>query len=162
MIVIIEGPDGAGKTSLARELQQRCLLGYHHEGPPPLDKTPQEHYISTLRSFEGRDVVIDRFALGERVYGPALRGEDKLGADGWREFSRETDRMGVIEVICLPPIEVCLANWKASVKDELFEGNDLLFRTYGAFAYFALREEFRYTIFDYTRMNVEDLLLLWR
>jgi MoxR-like ATPase len=67
MIVILEGPDGAGKTTLAEQLAKKYGLVYKHEGPPPPKVNVLEYYGQLLDEARGKNVVFDRLALGERV-----------------------------------------------------------------------------------------------
>jgi hypothetical protein len=112
MIVILEGPDGAGKTVTAQRLADRLSLAYHHEGvPPPGDLL--EHYGATLDKLRGKDVVIDRFARGELVYGPIMRGRSRLDDEAWHIMQRLYRAVNAVEVLCLPPYEVCHKNWSS-------------------------------------------------
>jgi hypothetical protein len=84
MLVVVEGADGAGKTTLIGRLQD--VLGeaeVRHKGPPERD--PVEEYavdIQDYRPGSGRHVLCDRWHWGELVYGPVLRGKTR--------FTRET------------------------------------------------------------------------
>lgn len=129
MIIILEGPDGSGKTTLAKQLQARYSLKYHHEGPPPTDIKALDHYGAVLDNLRQENVVIDRFALGERVYGPILRGSDTLGADGWHVFQRLTRATLAIEILCLPSYETCRAAW-ASGRPELVKNEPQFHQIY--------------------------------
>lgn len=72
---VLEGPDGAGKTTLASRLVE-ALPDYRieHFGPPI--QAPLEEYLHWLvaQDAQGHRMVIDRFHLGESVYGPLFRG----------------------------------------------------------------------------------------
>ena len=157
MIVIIEGPDGAGKTTLAKQLMDKYNLSYHHEGPPPTDIHPLKYYSDVLENIAHKNnVVIDRFALGERVYGPPLRGEDRLGDYQWAEMNDHFRFWGVKQVLCLPPVDVCHKAWKQSKKSELFDDPKIFLETYARYGYFASRYEF--IIYDRTKLwALEDL-----
>lgn len=135
MIVILEGPDGGGKTTLANYLVAHHSLHYHHEGVSPANVPPLVHYGDTLEGWRrsGARVVADRFALGERVYGPLLRGVDRFGDDGWCVFNRLLRACGVVRVLCLPPFERCRAAW-SSGRDELIRDEELFSKTYRAWA----------------------------
>lgn len=129
-LVVIEGPDGGGKTRLAQTLQERFGFSYRHEGPPPVDTDPLLYYQTRLfdamlEALSTKGVVLDRFALGERVYGPVLRGNDNLGDAGWNTIDRCLQAVGAVQIVCLPEYDTCRGIWAARneakgefVKDE--------------------------------------------
>ena len=73
-IVVLEGPDGSGKTTLANALVE-AGWAYEHSGPP--EKPSLEHYLDMLRR-HGGPVVLDRWHGGSYVYGIVFRGMDDL------------------------------------------------------------------------------------
>lgn len=122
MLIVIEGPDGSGKTTLAKQLAERFGLTYHHEGPPPKDIPALEHYGAVLENLRQEKVVFDRFALGERVYGPVLRGVDGLGEEGWNLIQRLFRATNVFTILCLPAYDTCYRAW-SSGREELVKDN---------------------------------------
>lgn len=71
-MIILEGADGAGKSTLARELSQ--LLGdwpVHPFGPP--QRPVIEEYLHWMIAQPRNELICDRFHVGEDVYGPAFR-----------------------------------------------------------------------------------------
>lgn len=137
MIVVLEGCDGSGKTTLARQLCERYDLKYHHEGPPPLNVSPLEHYGWILEAARWnikkghvRGVVFDRLALGERVYGSIYRNDDRLGADGWRVFKRLLAAADALHVVCDPGFNVCRENWGRRQNNEMIAEVDALKRVH--------------------------------
>src|ERR687897_2440373 len=80
LLVILEGPDGAGKSTLSRELAASLRAAYpadsiseFHKGPPhhhPLVEYEQPlfHY----RPGTGRHIICDRWHVGEAVYPEVL------------------------------------------------------------------------------------------
>lgn len=72
MLIIIEGADKTGKTTLAKAIEKRFGYRYHHSGPPK--GHPADEYIDFLLNLK-RPTVCDRFHLGELVYGPMFRGK---------------------------------------------------------------------------------------
>ena len=78
MLIICEGPDSVGKSSLAARFKQHVERGSGvgesgvellHKGPPVLH--PLDEYVVPLlhyRPFRGEHVVCDRWHWGEGVY----------------------------------------------------------------------------------------------
>lgn len=112
-IIILEGPDGGGKTSLARKLVAEGYT-YVHSGPPEYGEDLLHQYAMTLYNANLRpgSTVIDRLSLGESIYGPLLRGRDLLGAEGQVLLRRMILGYGAFEIICLPPYEVAFQGWR--------------------------------------------------
>lgn len=118
-VVILEGPDGGGKTTLARQLVERGFV-YKHEGPPPLGEDLIAYYLKILNdSVEASfDTVHDRLWLGERIYGPTCRGIDRLGPEGQILFNRIHTAKNVLQIICLPSFEIALENYEAKIMEK--------------------------------------------
>jgi thymidylate kinase len=89
MILIIEGMDRCGKTTLISNLRKNYFSNHkvivHHSSAPPkcvADKNTWEvdHYTDLAKTFhrlsanDGYDIICDRFHLGAMVYGMRYRG----------------------------------------------------------------------------------------
>lgn len=78
MIIALEGPDCAGKSSTAEHLSKQ----YPHatvlkQGPPSGDIL--ERYLKPLEQHESSSaLILDRWHVGELIYGPLLRGKSLL------------------------------------------------------------------------------------
>lgn len=164
-VVVLEGPDGGGKSTLAAAFKQECGYDVRHEGPPPVDRAGLfEYYVGRLTlhlasTFMAPGLVLDRFALGERVYGPLLRDQDRLGPRGWQRVRDVLDTTGALRVLCLPPRDICLRAWRAGKisKGELFASEDTFHRTYDAWVH--LRYDPGQLVYDWTREGAQSALL---
>lgn len=88
MILIIEGMDNCGKSTLIKQIRKYILkspetLSMHCATPPDGCNSgwSQEHYSKILElsrrlSDTGWDIILDRSHLGEDVYGPIYRNEE--------------------------------------------------------------------------------------
>lgn len=91
MLITLEGVDGAGKSGLAfdiaAELKKRYpndKVDYLHAGPLKTDA--YEAYLEPLKDYKpntGVHYVLDRWHVGERIYGPLYRGKSKVDDATW-------------------------------------------------------------------------------
>jgi thymidylate kinase len=158
-LILVEGPDGAGKTTLVDFLvskmgdvyQDRCGIP---EGPPLreyLDKAMDGWYAR-------KEVVIfDRFHLGEQVYGPIMRGKDNLGrikCDVLEYFL--TEMFSPVVILARPPFEACREVWSGRLDEEYVHDEDHMLRVWEAFG--NLNTSLTTVHYDRTVHNPERLL----
>lgn len=133
-LTILEGPDGAGKTTLAKETYKDHE--YYHLGPPPRGKDSAFWQCAELlRRLEvdvspDRKVVIDRFCYGELIYGPVLRGGTDLSWAHVRMLERVLLGLEASLVICLPPFKHVQENWQKNRDNELIQSVEDLWKVY--------------------------------
>lgn len=149
-IYIIEGPDGGGKSTLAQQLCARFNCRYAHEGPPPPHVDVLAYYGKILDAARGQNVVFDRLALGERVYGPILRGIDRLGEEGWFVFQRLISAVGAVQIVCLPDRETCRTNWRA--KDDLIKDDKTFDAVYDRYVELIPGDAYKY-VYNWSIIN---------
>jgi thymidylate kinase len=121
-MIILEGPDGTGKTTLAHTISREWGLEYRR--PPTLsstrgaDKAVFSWWKEQIRQDD--DVVYDRcFFISEVIYQLA-RAERPLLISG------ETFRDGVMDLVnCDPFLIFCLPPW-AKTKPVVLSGRDRL------------------------------------
>jgi thymidylate kinase len=122
MLIILEGADCTGKSTLAgllvkaandRGMTTRLL----HAGPPPEHDPIDEHwpgrelwrseYVAPLEKLRPLVdsptalVVCDRWHLGERIYGPMLRGRSIMTYSDGKEMSAWLKMLGALIVILI-------------------------------------------------------------
>ena len=110
MLIVLEGPDGAGKTTLAKAL----MAGFYrkwpsgtfrieHRGPLRLNVDPADEY--TLPDYDPADmtnlVVCDRWHLSEAVYGPIYRGGSRADLDFHEKW---LDDRGALKLYVTAPL----------------------------------------------------------
>lgn len=81
MLIIVEGVDGSGKSTLVDEFNLSMPDDTVHLRRGPLKHHPLVEYLYPLaqyRPMQSQSVVCDRWHVGELVYGPLYRGMSKL------------------------------------------------------------------------------------
>jgi thymidylate kinase len=76
MIIILEGENKCGKTTLANYIVKKYGFAYVKCSQPK--GKPFNEYWKILQDNIRKDVVIDRFHMGESVYGPIYRGKANI------------------------------------------------------------------------------------
>lgn len=109
-IVVVEGCDGAGKTTLieqAREGQrERYFLTVRASRYPPNLKTAFQ-YLQWVKHQRDIDLLLDRIHfVSDRVYGPILRNEDLFSG-----MPLDFGLRGISVIVhCRPPLAIVQAN----------------------------------------------------
>jgi predicted ATPase len=93
-VVVLEGCDGTGKTTLAADLEERHGYVVLHSDRPP-DDDMAARYRSILER-PGK-IALDRSFISELVYGPLRHGGSRLSAPDAADLAfRVADRGGVL------------------------------------------------------------------
>lgn len=114
MLVVVEGPDGCGKTTLVETL--RHTVGrYFWVLRPSRPPENRGQILQTLNWVYGRhpsiDVLFDRHpVIGETVYGPTIRGASKLADFNSPEGRKILLRPVTLIIYCRPITPVIEAN----------------------------------------------------
>lgn len=96
MVVLIEGPDGTGKSTLAKVFTDRYGFNYIHLGPQADIEETYKKLIGTLKASKN-DTVIDRAILSNEVYSE-IYGGTVLSDKKYAEMIHLVDRV----IMCLP------------------------------------------------------------
>lgn len=98
--LIIEGPDGAGKSFTAEFLSSAVNIPIHHSGGPP--KSTKEMFNRALAQTRMDNVILDRVAIiSDMVYGPIIR-DKTLFTDNWLKL------INFPIIYCRPSVETIL------------------------------------------------------
>ena len=112
MIYIIEGPDGAGKTTLVEQIKKSHMNAkVLHFGAP---QTPEEAdnyykvYAGAINAMRDDEVLIfDRSWYSDMVYGPVMRNRHEMTQEHAVMLSAMVvARGGGIIIYCTAPIKV--------------------------------------------------------
>ena len=115
MLIVLEGPDGAGKTTLAKALMagfyrkwKSGTFKVEHRGPLSPDVDPVDEY--TLPDYDPTDktnlVVCDRWHLSEAVYGQIYRGASRVDLAFHEKW---LDDRGALKLYVTAPLQTLTA-----------------------------------------------------
>lgn len=116
-IILVEGVDGSGKTTLIWNLRQQSKTYFWIASSSGRPKTVPElqdamHWIGQA-SYLKLPVVCDRFPIiSETVYGPILRGSNLLDQLTRRDQANATALLSEVDrvIYCRPPREIVKDN----------------------------------------------------
>jgi thymidylate kinase len=157
-LIIFEGPDCAGKTTLMREFKNSMLdtTEVHHGPYPRLSAAHLPRYyvdgmMPLLHQYE--NMLMDRSWLSEAIYGAVFRGGvNRIGTEARRHLERIAMRHGAVVVLCLPPWEKVKEQWlkrkNADSEAEYLDKIEQLEQVYKGYA--ELRTELPVVRYDYT------------
>lgn len=144
MLIILEGPDGSGKSSLAARLMTALAVKYPtdsvellHRGPPSAH--PLDEYVTPLLEYEpgtGRHIVCDRWHLGELVYPKILGRLTKMTQAVFRYVEAFLRSRGALTHVMETDLEECLK--RCADRGETFVTGDQLIDVHAAFVDVAL------------------------
>ena len=164
MILILEGPDGAGKTKLAKAINREICTYYIHNDIPPESISKVQYYAATadqlwkayVRSnIIGDNVIIDRSFLSEIAYGRHTHTGDVVTGET-RTYLKLCKDFKVGILVCLPDLKVCIANWAKRLEEELLKKEGQLREVYTSYQWMV--DTYHLATYDYTKDLVDELL----
>lgn len=133
--IIIEGPDGAGKTTLIEKLSKHfeakgSAVSVHAHGPYLGSKEITHQYLRSLEmASEGSDtsvVIMDRAWYSEPIYGNRMRGGSRISAADLAYLEFKAAPLPTLVICCLAPVDDCVTAYKARRELEYLPNEELL------------------------------------
>lgn len=124
-ITIFEGPDGSGKTTLAKQYASNTGALYVHfdalYGVQNIHKYFMEAMMPALLGYQS--VVLDRCWHSGPIYDLVFRNmepeEGRQNTEICALLDRAASFCNAVYVKCLPPEDTCINNWKSRLDSEL-------------------------------------------
>jgi len=101
MIIIIEGPDGGGKTTLANKIHQQSNYPIIHRSKPENQDEKDmmaEMYIETIKRY--KNAIFDRCWYSELAYGPVMRDTSVISIHQMYAFEKRLTKVGALLIYC--------------------------------------------------------------
>ena len=109
MIVVLEGPDKCGKSTLAAKLRDEHGFTIVKCSVP--DKDPYLYFMEKLDEAQG-DVVLDRFAYSGMVYGPIYRNKSDLTPGQLRNLELKLMSRNALVIYCYDNVKAIQKRFK--------------------------------------------------
>lgn len=162
-IVIVEGPDGAGKSTLVRKLREQFNLAEGTRGTKDRKLLYTVTVSDTMRALtqavdgRGPAVIWDRLYYSELVYADLVGRPVEFNATQQSFVQRIIEALRCPVILCLPPFKVVKAN--AANAEQMKGVNENLRAIYDA--YWDLHDEevlpAHTRLYDYTRSTAQEL-----
>ena len=113
MFIIIEGPDGAGKTMLANKLRDQTGYMLLHRSQPKTEEDKikmMDEYLQVLKS--GKNCIMDRSWYSEMVYGPVMRGVSIISYPQMYTLEKQLAHAGGLIIHCTGSLQTL---WKRCI-----------------------------------------------
>lgn len=104
MPIIIEGPDGAGKSTLAKALADRLDMNILKMTANGGQSVPE--YLQKL-ACDG--IIIDRCWVSEQIYSDLFGREPRIDNDDAEALTEFCGRVGIPIIVLLPPFHVVIS-----------------------------------------------------
>lgn len=152
MAIILEGFDGAGKSTLAKILQDTFNIPRIHPGAPPKDPQVEQQMMRIQGAEAGNPIIYDRVTcISQQVYRKRMFDEWYMS-----HLRKLSDNPDVLIIYCRPPDEVLLdpTHHKPAAHDtpemlQLVNDNLQLF----VVSYDNLMSKTNHIMYNYTNQN---------
>ena len=122
-MIILEGADCVGKTTIARKLCKELGYTYQHLSRPVGLPNGREHrnaqdYIDLIK----REVVQDRFMFSDPAYAKARGNGVGLTGDMFIDIKKELNKVGALTVLVTTSWENIVSRWNSK---EMYDLEDI-------------------------------------
>lgn len=109
-MIVIEGPDNSGKSTLGEYLSQQLQTPLRHSEKPNPEWTALEALEHSCRQLRPQQAILDRiYVISEYIYGPICRGRSALAEQHARAMLDLYSRPYLI-IYCRPRMDTILRN----------------------------------------------------
>lgn len=162
-MIIVEGPDGSGKSTLIATLGLIPLWmgGVRTRSPKgvtwtdPQAGTPLAKFETQIYNRVNDPVAFDRYHLSERIYGPILRDQQEMDDYSLTRINDLLHDHHVPVILCLPPFARTMQNVEQADRPRPAYQTDAFLRL--AYRRFAELMPWATIVYDFTRDSIPRL-----
>ncbi len=168
MIIILEGPDGGGKTTLAETLRQRLQsdrMTHSIKHGPYKGVSPEDLCKIYFRSMSPAltyddHVIMDRAWLSEPIYGEVYRGgQNRVDVQRKRMLERVAHARGAVVIRCQPDYDTCMGTFKKRIAEEYLDNVTQLREVYDGYEAMFMHTSLPVIHYDYEHDTLDDILI---
>lgn len=159
-MVIIEGPDGAGKSTLVKQVCDELKLEVGTRGTKNRDLLWTVTVSDTMRALgmavtgQAPPKVWDRLYYSEFVYAPIQGRDVAFNLMHQRHINAVLDVLKPPRIMCLPPWEIVEANaGKVHQMDGVNDNLEKIYRFYSRM----YQQNHNFDSYDYTKDSIEQV-----
>lgn len=159
-LIIVEGPDGSGKSTLVKFLATHFGASTTHFGALlRLNKLFPEYMNAMLNRSTLSPKIFDRSWISEPIYGRVMRSDScRISVGEQRMLERVALTRCVVVIYCLPPIGDCLDVYQGRRQKEYIDSDDKFLQIFEQYKEALSREQLPSVVFDYTTTCLHDIL----
>lgn len=157
-MIIVEGPDNSGKTTLARKLAQLLELLYMNNRRLPKQVKDVSKYLERCLLMDQHfPVILDRLSLiSEPIYGPICRQVNLLDLPTQDQLLRHLHPHKPLIIYCRPPRDEILADNGREQMDGVVAYGPKLLEVYDQ-TMDRLQVSFKVFRYDWTQDDIGEL-----
>jgi thymidylate kinase len=163
MLILLEGPDGGGKTTLATELARRITGVTDIRHCSQLRRDPLDEYIGDLHMYlpgTGMNIIYDRHYMGELIYGPLYRDVSAVTPGIQFGIEQFLNHKGALLVLVTNHTDV-LRQRCAEKGEDFLQVDDIYFVRMQYYEEFEESKiKFKKVVIDATSDDVDDIIWL--
>lgn len=157
-MIIIEGPDNSGKTTLGQKLAKDLGMPLVHSIKPKPEWSELEALEQSIMQLLPQRIIRDRtYAISEFVYGPICREKSALGELHSQALTNLCHYNHLI-IYCRPPNDVILKNDGREQMEGVLENHERLIERYDQLI-LELGQNIKVVRFNYTDAISYQLVL---
>lgn len=151
MLIIVEGMDNTGKTTLANRLADDLkLVLVSNKKRPESFQDIKEYCTKICELAENRHVITDRWApISEKIYGPICRDSHIYKDENEEEFETQVH---TFIIYCRPTIKTIKEFGNRSQMEGVIEKADELIKAYDNIPFFLVDYMYNYKLSDYIEL----------
>ena len=162
--ILIEGCDGTGKSTLAKQISERLharhptkgFLHFHNGVYPSINDALISYQRQIKKTHKDKIIIWDRAHISSLVYGLVYHHEIPTKKDFQfvdALFAEET-----LLLFCNPTIQTTLNNWYSNIDNELVRNEDQIRTIHSIYEYIIHKvTDMKFLEYDYERDNLNFL-----